>query len=185
MDKKESLFSTQHFDVVNRKGIVGIEPTNLNVVIMPYSKEAGLPDKLGVLDEFNPFRSGEKSITLITGTAEGDDPDILSTAQRELKEESGYDVPDPDRWMFLGFLTTSKKIDQEHPCFAVDVTGLEVPTSNEGDGTEKEAKAKFMLIPVKEALDTNDCFIPALFLKIFKYVLGFTVDKANKKETTE
>jgi 8-oxo-dGTP pyrophosphatase MutT (NUDIX family) len=184
--KDEVLYTNKYFDVIDREGMTGITTHKLNVVIMPYvTGEAGLPDKLGVLREMNPFREGGFSITLVTGTAEGDDPDILSTAQRELKEETGYDVTEPDRWTFLGFLTTSKMIEQEHPCFAVNVTGLDVPTKEdaEGDGTKKEEESEFMLIPVKEALESNDCFVPALFLKIFRYVFGFTMKSDDSKET--
>lgn len=185
MSEKKTLFSTKYFDVEDREGIIGMFPYDLSVIIMPYVRgENGLPEKLGVLKEFNPFRNNDYSITLITGMTEGDDPDLFTTAQRELKEESGYEVAAPERWTFLGFLTTSKRVDQEHPCFAVDVTGIELPESKEGDGTEAERKSEFMLVSVKDALESNDCLIPSLFMKIFRYIFGFTM-KAQKDEGTD
>ena len=176
MSEKKILFSTKYFDIEERVGVIGMCPYDLSVIIMPYVRGAnGLPEKLGVLKEFNPYRNGEYSTTLITGMTEGADPDIFTTAQRELKEESGYDVAEPVRWTFLGFLTTSKRVDQEHPCFAVDITGVPEPEKPEGDGSEVEKKSEFMLMPVKDALESNDCLVPSLFLKLFRYQFGFTM----------
>lgn len=180
---KKVIFTTDYFDVYDDDTMIGVEPKSLNVVILPYIKENNLPEKLGVLKEFNPHRRNDYSITLITGTAEGEDPDILAAAMRELKEESGLDVSDPARWTFLGFMTTSKIVNQEHPCFACDVTDIEIG-EKEGDGSEGEKKSEFMFLPVREALDTNDCFIPTLFMKIFKYIFGFDAQTNTNNEIT-
>ena len=175
--EKKILSSNKYFDVVQKGGMYGVEPTEICVVIMPFEKDTrGLPKTVGVLKEYNPMREGEYSTTLITGRAEGEDPDVLSTAMRELKEESGYDISDPDKWYYLGMMTGSKVVMQEHPCFAVDITGI-TPAEKEGDGTESEEKSKYMNVSVKEALNTTDCFIPTLFLKIFKYIFGFDIGK--------
>jgi 8-oxo-dGTP pyrophosphatase MutT (NUDIX family) len=184
MDNKEkkTLYTTPYFDVVLKDGMFGVEPSDLCVVVMPFVKDQrGLPKALGVLKEYNPMRDGDYSITLVTGRAEGEDPDLLSTAIRELKEETGYDVKDIDRWFYLGMLTTSKIVMQDHPCFAVDITGL-TPAEKEGDGTESEEKSKFLLTSVKEALNTNDAFVPALFMKIFRYIFKFDL---NSDEGTD
>jgi 8-oxo-dGTP pyrophosphatase MutT (NUDIX family) len=180
MEKKPEvkvIDTNKYFSTIDIDGMFGIQPDDLCVVIMPYEKDKrGLPKMLGVLKEYNPMREGDYSITLVTGRAEGEDPDSLSTAMRELKEESGYDVQDAERWSYLGNMTTSKLVMQELPCFAVDITGL-TKEEKEGDGTESEAKSKFMLMSVKEALNTNDSFIPTLFLKIFRYIFGFDLGK--------
>lgn len=177
--EKKVLYKTDYFDVIEKDGMFGIEPTDLCVVIMPFEKdEKGLPKSIGVLKEYNPLRDGEYNITLVTGRAEGEDPDVLSTAMRELKEESGYNVTDPDRWYYLGLMTASKMVMQELPCFAVDVSGLK-KEAKEGDGTESEAKSKYMQVSVKEALNTSDAFVPTLFMKVFFYIFGFDVKPEN------
>lgn len=171
-DNKKIHHSTPYFDVVQSGSMHGIEPYDVCVVVMPFERDAsGLPRNIGVLKEYNPMRRDNYSMTLVTGRTEDEDPDLLTTAMRELKEESGYDVSDPDRWCFLGFLTTSKLVDQEHPCFAVDITGIE-PGEKEGDGTEAESKSEFKIVTVKQALDTDDCYIPALFMKMFKFIFN-------------
>lgn len=181
MDKK-IISKTEYFDVIEIDGMVGIEPGELCVVIMPFEKDQrGLPKTLGVLKEYNPMRDGNYSITLITGRAEGEDPDVLATAIRELKEESGYDVQDPDKWYYLGVMTTSKLVSQEHPCFAVDVTGLN-KAEKEGDGTESEDKSEYLQMSIKEALNTNDSYVPTLFLKIFRYIFGFDLGKDDNEQ---
>ena len=169
MKEPKILFKNKHFNVIQDGDIVGIEPLDLDVAILAFQRdENGLPKMLGVLREFNPLRTDNFSTTVVTGKSEGEDPDILSTAMREFKEETGYDIPDLDRWYYLGQLTGSKLVKQEHPCFAVDISGLEID-EKEGD----EENSKFKLMPVKDALNGDDCYVLSLFMKIFLYIFGF------------
>jgi len=78
-------------------------------------------------------------------------------------------------------MTGSKLVMQEHPCFAVDVTGIE-RAQKEGDGSESEEKSEFIQMPVKEALNTNDAFVPTLFMKIFRYIFGFNMGKEEASQ---
>jgi 8-oxo-dGTP pyrophosphatase MutT (NUDIX family) len=175
------IHSTQRFDVVEREGCVGIKSTVEPVVILPYiSDDQGLPLMLGVLKERNPFRDGGYSIAPISGTTEEEDPDYLSTAKRELKEESGYDVEDNSKWFFLGTVTATKMVDCEHPCFAVDVTGIQKGEATT-DGSEHEKLSKFVFIPANDVVKSKDVFIPALFLKLFKFVVG--MDLYNREDS--
>ena len=155
--------------------MLGIIPLFTNVVVMPFlSDQQGLPLSIGVLKEPNPFRDGGISVSLITGTSDEDDPDLLSTAKRELKEESGFDVQDNSRWYFLGSVTSSKFVDHEQPCFAVDVTGIE-KGEPQPDDTEKEQNMEFKFISANDVVKAKDVFLPGLFLKLFKYVLGIDI----------
>ena len=166
------LFSSEYLNLIERDGKVGIVPNFSNVVILPYiADKEGLPLLIGVLKEYNVFREGGYSISPITGSSDDEDPNFLETAKRELQEESGYMVSDNDRWYFLGNAISSKFVDHEQPCFAVDVSDLkreEPPT----DGTEQEALSKFVFISANDVVKCKDVFIPALFLKLFKFVLG-------------
>jgi 8-oxo-dGTP pyrophosphatase MutT (NUDIX family) len=177
------LFENKLFRVEERNGFTGMVPLFTNVMIMPFiSDEQGLPLSIGVLKEPNPFRDGGMSISLITGTTEEEDPDLLSTAKRELKEESGYDVQDNKRWFYLGSVTASKFVDHEQPCFAVDVTDV-VKGEPNPDNNEKENSMEFKFISANDVVKHKDIFIPGLFLKLFKFVLGFDVQ--NKQEGLE
>ena len=177
------LFENKHFRVEERNGFTGMVPLFTNVVIMPFiSDEQGLPLSIGVLKEPNPFRDGGMSISLITGTTEEEDPDLLSTAKRELKEESGYDVQDNKRWFYLGSVTASKFVDHEQPCFAVDVTDV-IKGEPNPDNNEKENLMEFKFISANDVVKHKDIFIPGLFLKLFKFVLGFDVQ--NKQDGLE
>lgn len=181
----EILFSTDRFNVIKVDDKVGIAPLYLSVAILPFVQDnRGLPKQLGVLVEKNPMRSG-KNMTVITGKDEGEDPDVLSTAQRRLLDISGLDVQDPDRWHFLGFMTTHKWVSQEIPCFAVDITGLSynAPEEEENkDGVKDEKDKVFSIVSVNQALDSDDCFIPAMFMKIFKYIFGFASEQAEEEQ---
>lgn len=177
----EVLHTNDAFNVVLKDGRYGIEPNKLSVVVMAYTSVKGLPVTIGVIDEVNPFRDGGKSLTLVTGYSNDEDPDIFSTAQRKLKDESGYDVMDPDRWTFLGFLTDGKYSSNSSPCFACDLTGIE-PIESTDSSNEPSS---FRLLQIKDAFDTDDCFIPALFMKMFRYIFGNSEPKLDDTQEPE
>jgi 8-oxo-dGTP pyrophosphatase MutT (NUDIX family) len=177
MDK--ILYSTDHLDLIEREDVVGVIPKFSNVVILPFvSDDAGLPLLVGVLKEYNVFREGGYSISPITGSSDDEDPNFLDTAKRELLEESGYDVSDSERWYFLGNAVSSKFVDHEQPCFAVDVSGTE-RKNPQTDGSKKESLSEFVFIPANDVVKCKDVFIPALFLKLFKYVMGKDLYKSD------
>ena len=170
--KTKTLHETQYFQLVECGDLVGIKALFTNVVVMPFlSDDQGLPLAVGVLKEPNPFREGGVNISLVTGTTDDEDGDLLSTAQRELHEETGLNVPDISKWYYLGSVTSSKFVDHEQPCFAVDVTGVK-KDDPKTDGSEMEKFAEFKFIAANDVVKAKDIFIPGLFLKLFKYVLG-------------
>lgn len=181
MNNEKILYSSPNFNVVERENNIGICSNTETVILLPFIKDDnGLPLMLGVLKEKNPFREGGYSITLITGTSEDEDPDYLQTAKRELKEESGYDIQDNNKWYFLGTVTASKFIDKEYPCFAIDVSDMK---RNEPitDGSDKELSSTFQFIPANDVVKVKDVFIPSLFLKLFKFVVG--MDLYNRDDS--
>jgi hypothetical protein len=76
---------------------------------------------------------------------------------------------------------SSKLVDHEQPCFAVDVTGITRGQAT-GDGSEDEAKQEFVMIPANDVVKVKDVFIPGLFLKLFKYVLGMDLQNPKGKD---
>lgn len=181
MNNEKILYSSPDFNVVERENRIGICSNSETVILLPFVKDDnGLPLMLGVLKEKNPFREGGYSITLITGTSEDEDPDYLQIAKRALKEESGYDVQDNSKWYFLGTVTASKFIDKEYLCFAIDVSDMK---RNESimDGSDKELSSTFQFIPANDVVKVNDVFIPSLFLKLFKFVVG--MDLYNRDDS--
>ena len=108
-NKEKVLLNTPKFDVIERGNKAGIVSRVETVMLLPFvADDNGLPLMLGVLKERNLFREGGYCLSLITGTCEDEDPDYLQTAKRELKEESGYDVPDNNKWYFLGTVISLK-----------------------------------------------------------------------------
>ncbi len=43
------------------------------------------------------------------------------------------------------------------------------------DGSEQEKLSQFVLIPSNQVLSIEDPFVPSLFLRIFKYVVGMDI----------
>jgi len=177
--KTKVLHETDNFHFLECGDFVGIKPLFTNVVVMPFTSDAdGLPLSIGVLREPNPFRDGGVNISLVTGCTDDEDGDLLSTAKRELYEEAGLNVQDNNKWYYLGSVTSSKFVDHEQPCFAVDVTGIE-KEDPKTDGSDKEKNAEFVFIIANDAVKAKDIFIPGLFLKLFKYVLGMDVQSPS------
>jgi len=185
MENNKVLFESPNLNVVERDGRVGVVPTFMNVVVMPFvSDSQGLPLAVGILKEKNPFREGGYCMSLITGTSDDEDPDLLTTAKRELEEESGFKALENERWYYLGSVTSSKFVDHEQPCFAVDVTGLEKGVATT-DGSQEEQEMEFNFIPANDVVKAKDIFIPGLFLKLFKYVLGIDIQGSKEQGDEE
>ena len=100
MDNEEKIIYTcKWFDLVEKGETVGMRSKNDSVLVLPFlSDDRGLPLMLGVLNEKNDFRTEGYAISIVSGSPEDEDPNILSTAKRELLEETGIDVDDDDRW---------------------------------------------------------------------------------------
>lgn len=165
------LFSEKNFDVVEVMGQVGFKAKSMSIAIMPFTTdENSIVDKIGFLKEFNPFRDGNYANTLITGTVENEDEDLIQTAIRELKEEGGIDCPQDQqgRIIYLGNFYPYKDSDRMVPTFAIDVTGLTMGEP-EGDGSKKEELSTFYMGPVTDAMSTDELLPLAAFLRLFNF----------------
>lgn len=168
MSDHKILFQNDYIEVIENDGRVGIKQKNPSVIILPYTLDAsGNPEKLGLIAEPSAIKETSITYTVITGSPDDQDSDILSTAKRELEEESGYTINEIEKWDYLGNISTSKMVVNGNPAFGVNVTGIE-RGEKEGDGSETEKNTKFSLVPVKQAIDHDDALISCLFLKIFQ-----------------
>jgi len=150
---------------------IGTRYKNDNVAILPYTTtEFGLIENIGLLYEFNAFRDDKYSWTLVTGGEDDSDETHLNTAQREFQEESGFLVEDADLWTYLGTVTTSKMIDYAHPCYAVNVTGIEKGKEDKKSTAEKLSRFEFK--PLSFAIRQNDAFILSAIMKF--YIINYT-----------
>jgi len=180
-----TLLKTEWFSIVEVAfdGAImsGIWKDDRNAVVLPYITNAseieGTDDvkieisKVGVRYELNPLKENNYTYTAITGNIEEDETD-LDGAKRELLEESGYDVSDDKRWIYLGEITTSKLTNEKHPCFAVNINNIEQDEII-GDGSINEQKSKFELIDPEKIFDLEDTFLNTTLLKLLKKLGAF------------
>ena len=164
------LYSNNWFDIIerthdNEASMTGVKTKYGNVVVLPYTRENGKINKVGVMYEINPLWGDGQHPTTVTGGIE-DGEDNLEAAKRELKEEAGYDVPNSDKWEFICEINASKLIDLRQPCFAVDVTGLETGEATK-DGTINEELSEFKMVDVREAIRiVNDAYLSNILLRL-------------------
>lgn len=176
-----SIKKTKKVEVLEIDNHLFIKQIYPGVIIMPYTlDDEGNPSKIGIINEILDQRPGGISKTLITGSPDEDDDNIFQTAVRELKEESGFKIPDIKRWKFLGTLYTSKLVLNSNPCFSVNITSA-VAEEKTTDGSKSEEDSKFELISVEEALSLEDSLISTLFIKTFKDIF---IKKENDEQPT-
>jgi len=165
---KKTIHSNKYLNVIENDGSVYLEQREPSVVILPYTiDEDSNPTMIGIISEISSTRPGGITKTLITGSPDDNDANILQTAIRELKEESGISAEDVKRWKFLGNIYTSKMISTPNPCFSVDVTGL-AKEEKTTDGSENERDTNFEMLSVSDALSLDDALVSTLFIKHFK-----------------
>lgn len=165
------------FQIIEKDGYHAIKYKKPGVVVMTYQlDENQLLDKIGVVKEKNPFKSEGYHMGIIMGSVEPDDKSLLKRAKIETLEEAGYDVPDDERWSFLGELYTDKMVIDPVHCFAVNLTGLE-GIAPSGDGSTHEEGIEFLMLPLSEIYQVNDSILQSCFFKLF--------NNLYKKEITD
>jgi 8-oxo-dGTP pyrophosphatase MutT (NUDIX family) len=170
MTEDKVLYENEWYSLVKRNTRTGIVHKYMSVAVLPFTTDSsGMIDKIGLLKEYNPFREDNYSMTLITGTVEGGDNDLIDTVVREMMEEGGFKVSkdDVDRFHYLGSQYLSKDDDKLLPVFAVKVNGIE-QTEASGDGSEKEEKSELEMVDVKVIMETQESLALGAFLKLFQ-----------------
>jgi hypothetical protein len=172
----EILLDSKYFSVVKRRDSYGLTMKIVSVAVLPYTVDSyGLPTELGILFEHNEFRPG-KAETLITGSIDSTDPDVLTTAKRELLEEGGFEAPGDDRWIFLGNLYTDKSMDRAYPTFAVNVTGLKQGEAK-GDGSYMEQNSKLIMSDISKGITSDEMLTLAAYVRLMNYFYQKTQNK--------
>lgn len=155
------------FDIVDNDGIYAIKAKDSCVVILPYILDSdGSIEMIGVVEEKNPhFEAGTYKGPVMGGLEKGDSS-IIQRAKLEMEEETGYNVQDLNRWIFLGQVYASKTMPDPIYCYAVNITDLkgEAP---KGDGSSQEEGIKFHLLPLSEIWSVPDALLYTCFFKLF------------------
>lgn len=181
MDNKEHniIFSNDLYQLIEKGGNIGIRQKSLVIMVIPFvCDKKGLPLYIGIEETENLFREAGKEIGLIKGFSSGDDPDLLTTAKKILKEKTGKSMDDLDKWYYLGSSTASSFVDMEYPCFGVDLTEIYKED-------EKETKKNnFKWISSDKVMDLKNIFVLGYFLKLFKYVMNIDIITKEQKDNS-
>ena len=119
--------------------------------MLPFrTSEAGI--EYLIRSEVTPCWSMEPVSSALTGGWEGGE--AVEDAQRELKEEAGYDAPLSD-FIELGGSYASKSSDTIYVLFAVNLTGQDVGEAT-GDGSVLEAEGKCIWMSEAELVHLYD-----------------------------
>jgi hypothetical protein len=115
---------------------------------------------------------GKFNKTSLTGQIEkGYDP--ISTAEKELHEESGYTVLQKD-FIDLGWVYPTKHSDDKSYMYAVDLKDAKEPGEIKGDGTKGEDGAWCEWVSIEEALSLPSASIAACIAKLCqKHIINF------------
>ena len=107
---------------------------------------------------------GKFNKTSLTGQIEkGYDP--ISTAEKELYEESGYSVAQKD-FLDLGWVYPTKHSDDKSYLYAVNLDGAKEPAEIKGDGTKGEDGAWCEWVSLEEAIGLPSNSISACIARL-------------------
>ena len=166
---QEIKYNGKYFDVIEKEHSIGIHKKAVKVGVLPYTIDDGVLTSVGVLTEYNEFRKELYTDTIITGTVDADDKDLIDAAIREFYEEGGIKLEDREGYIFLGSLRTAKNSDEMIHVFAVDVSDIKQAEKPEGDGSVKEKKSTFEMKNIGEAILTDESLFLASYLRLFDY----------------
>jgi len=113
------------------------------VAILPYRRRVDSEIEVLFRVEVVPPWGLDPALCAITGSWDHPKEDFLTTAVRELHEEAGYRLTQPqvaNRFGPLGTCRGTKALDTLYYLYAVDVTGLEAEEAP-GDGSQLESEA--------------------------------------------
>lgn len=165
------LYSTKYLDLKEISNenykyfYIEQRPSSKAISILPYIPVSGGDYKFVIRDNIIPPWNTEIShITSITGTCEINETP-LQTAQRELLEEGGLDLPE-ENIIGLDWLWVSKAENTKMFFFAVEVNDVK-DLEPEGDGTYLENIANIKKVTKKTLLDSKD---PTLFINYYKLI---------------
>jgi 8-oxo-dGTP pyrophosphatase MutT (NUDIX family) len=162
------LFENDWVSLVDRGTRTGMVQKYMGVGVLPFTTDdTGMINTIGLLDEHNPFREDHHSMTLITGTVEGSDKDLIDTVVRETKEEGGFSINRDNTFYFLGSFSLSKDDDKVIPVFAVKVNDLTQGEAT-GDGSEAEKRSELKMVSIEKITETQESLALAAFFKLFQ-----------------
>lgn len=121
-----------------------------------------------------PAHSEDFDLCSITGGMDKVDESAVETAQRELLEEGGYDVP-IEKFNYLGQVFPSKQSDNIQHLFIVDITGIE-QGEIVGDGTFGEEGAYVEWIDNAKLAESHDPLLQAMYVKGLSYITDSIFD---------
>lgn len=163
-------------EIVTKDDIHAVINKNSGVAVLLYTTdESDLLDKIGVVTEKNPHFDSGTYTGIIMGTVEKDDSSLLIRAKQEATEESGYTIPENDKWHFLGEIHTSKLFTGSIYCYAANITGL-TPEKPSGDGSKSEKDIQFKLIDINQIQKIPDSVLQACFLKLFTKLYKYKIN---------
>lgn len=140
------------------------------VAIIPYRRELTNPGwnysefRFLAHMEICAAHSGEHGMYAVAGGRDKAGEPVITTAVRELKEETGYIASEQDM-EFLGTCYPSKGTDTLMYLYAVDVTDLEL-TKPEGDGTLTEELAYCEWVKASELASKGEPILVTLMTRL-------------------
>lgn len=173
--EKKVIVEGKFEDVVEIKEHYYLIAKKHQVTVLPYTIDArGLLDKVGVVKDFN-YIFEEYDYTLINGYINQDDGTNLVAANRILYEAIGMNQTNADDWMYLGGLYNTLTSDSAIDLYCVDLTGKEIPTTEEAE--ENQDKIKFKMIDSSHVITSDDTLLLASYLRLFNYFYVNSLDK--------
>jgi hypothetical protein len=143
-----------HFFLVSKKN---------RVAVVPYTIDSkGLLDKIGVVKDYN-YLTEEYNFTIINDYVTTDDGTNLVAANRILHNVTHLDMPNADKWMYLGELFNTLTSDSALEVYCVDLTNKNLKE------TEKSEAMEFEFLDSFTVITSDDTLLLSSYFRLFNY----------------
>ena len=144
--------------IVNKNGIYAVDSQTSLIAVMLYTvDENNLLDTIGILKEENSHFHNNEFNTIIIDSVDSSDKALLSKAKLKVSDETGLDIIDNSKWIYLGEVHSSKLFTTSIYCFGANVTGLNLSKTD----------TKITFEPLNKIQSIPDAILHSCFLKLF------------------
>ena len=161
--KKTIVLEGEFEDVVEVQNHYYLVSKKNRVAVVPYTIDGkGLLDKIGVVKDYN-YLTEEYNFTIINGYITTDDGTNLVAANRILHDVTHLDMPNADKWMYLGELFNTLTSDSALEVYCVDLTNKNLKETKKSEAMEFEFVDSFTVIT------SDDTLLLSSYFRLFNY----------------
>jgi len=161
--EKKTVLEGEYEDVVEVQDHYYLISKKHRIAVIPYTIDSkGLLDKIGVVKDYN-YLTEEYNFTILNGYVTTDDGTNLVAGNRILHIITKLDMPNADKWMYLGELFNTLTSDSALEIYCVDLTDKNLKEY------EKTESGNFEFLDSFTVITSDDSLLLSGYLRLFNF----------------